>query len=78
MKKSPNPFTPIGGWSYDAWEAGYASTTGVNPWLPENEALGESWQLGYETSLHDKGESLGRDKREKELRDKYFDDLYWP
>lgn len=79
MTSNPFPFKGLeGGWSYGAWEDGYASTTGVNPYLPDNEQLGEHWQAGYDAGLHDMGEKLGRNKREREKRNAYFNNLYWP
>lgn len=77
MEKTPNPF-PFKGWSHAAWQEGYVSANGVNPYLPENEMLGENWQDGYAARLHDVGESLGRTKTDQKKQEAYIDMLYFP
>lgn len=53
MEKTKNPFPNKDGWSYLAWEEGYLAEKNNNPYLPENEQLGEFWQDGYEAKIYD-------------------------
>ena len=55
MPRTDNPFNHnTKGWSYHAWDEGYTSAKDeTNPYLPDNEALGDFWQNGREQAILD-------------------------